>query len=154
MSHESYAVNKLKDETKQKNNNTNRNHDNAEARSLTVLLPHSLWTTLVNLAPTTGVIAGGLGASLPARPAAGSILHRDNYKGKPTDALTDWRSQSSLKLCGSGAGLHGVLDAFSLGSCSFDVNSLELEIPQDHNWFRCTYPTLVWIRLSNDSQDH
>ena len=87
MSHESYAVNKLKDETKQKNN-TNRNHDNAEARGLTVLLPHSLWTTLVNLAPTTGVIAGGLGASLPARPAVGSILHRDIYRGKRTDALT------------------------------------------------------------------
>ena len=90
MSHESYAVHKLKDETEQekKKHNTNRNHDNAEARGLTMLLPHSLWTTLVNLAPTTSVIAGGLGASLPARPAVGSILHRDNYKGKRTDALT------------------------------------------------------------------
>ena len=29
-----------------KQHNTNRNHDNAEARGLTVLLPHSLWTTL------------------------------------------------------------------------------------------------------------
>ena len=52
-----------------------------------MLLPHSLWTTLVNLAPTTGVIAGCLGASLPARPV-GSILHRDNYRGTRTDALT------------------------------------------------------------------
>ena len=88
MSHESYAVNKLKDETKQKKK-TNRNQDNAEARGLTVLLPHSLFTTLVNLAPTTRVIAGGLGASLPARPAVGSILHRDNYRGKRTDAPTE-----------------------------------------------------------------
>ena len=70
-------MNKLK---QKKQHNTNRNRDNAEARGLTVLLPHSLWTTLVNLAPTTGVIAGGLGASLPARPAVGAILHPDNTK--------------------------------------------------------------------------
>ena len=43
MSHESYAVNKLKDETKQKNNNTNRNHDNAEAKgSYSVSSPFSV----------------------------------------------------------------------------------------------------------------
>ena len=42
----------------------------------------------MSLAPTTGVIAGSLGASLPARPAVGSILQRDNYKGKRTDAPT------------------------------------------------------------------
>ena len=41
-----------------------------------MLLPHSLWSTQVNLAPTTGVIAGGLGTSLTARPAVGSIMHR------------------------------------------------------------------------------
>ena len=47
-----------------------------------MFLRHLLWTTHVNLAPTTGVIAGGVGTSLPARPAVGSILHRDNHKRK------------------------------------------------------------------------
>ena len=53
-----------------------------------MLLHHPLWTTLVNLAPTTCVVAGGLGTSLPARPAVSSILRRDNCKGKRADALT------------------------------------------------------------------
>ena len=66
-----------------------------------MLQPHPLWTTMENLAPTTGVVAGGLGASLPARPAVSSILRRDNYKGKRTDALTPFALPDERELAAS-----------------------------------------------------
>ena len=60
------------------------------------------------------VIAGGLGASLPALPAVGSILHRDNYKGKRTDVLT-----SPLR-----AAIHRLSDS------KWGINEIELlEVP-------------------------
>ena len=60
---------------------------------------HLLWTTQVNLAPTTDVIAGGVGTCLPAQPAVASILHRDNYKGKRTDAQTSPQTSGFTHVC-------------------------------------------------------
>ena len=53
---------------------TQRLSEDAEARGLTVTSAHPLSGALVGLSPTTRVIAGSVGASLPARPAVGFNL--------------------------------------------------------------------------------